>query len=180
MSPTKSNGVTVGGVNASLLADSDIPTTRGEPATLNLRLSRDLEITQPRHKRRAELLKYEEFAGEAALGRELGGVPFINESPQPAWPVDSHIVAVEYGSDIATESIWGYIQAVTDESTLRSSVDLIGEQPYGDDYGRTYGSRIADANTYRVSLDIVKLAPLSEYATRDDLVADLSPDISQL
>lgn len=180
MKPTNPNDVTVAGINASLLADTEIAGKRGDTITLQLLFDRDLDILKPRHKRRAEILEYEEFAGEADIGRQLGGKPYIKESPQAVWPVESHIVRVEYGSDIATESIWGYIEAVTDNSTLRSSVDLVGQEPYGDIYGRTYGSRFADANTYRVSVDVTKLAPLSEYASRSDLLADLSPNVSQL
>lgn len=105
------------------------------------------------------LRQYLEYAGEADYGTGLGGTVFVREHPLEAWPVDSHIVAVEPGPGVAhTEAFWGLITGGSDDS-----------QVVGDRQG-----------VFRLTLEVVRLADRDEYDDRAELLAGLNPPLNQL
>lgn len=177
MSPNKPKNVTVAGFEATPV-NIRPGRKRGEASTLALVFNDISSVAYYRFVKR-----FEEFAGEADFGQLLGGKPFVREHPLEQWPVDSHIVPVVYGDEVAEDrSFWGVIVAVDDASTFIADTvkgdSSYGTKPYSiEPYGEAFEP---SDNHYRLNLDVVKLAPLEDYADRSELLADLSPSVNQL
>lgn len=177
MDPTDPKNVTIDEIEFRPI-DSRPARRRGDTATVEI-LADDVSPVAT-----YRLIKrYEEYAGEADFGQLLGGRPYVREHPLNEWPVDSHIVPVVYGSDLRDEqSFWGVITGLNDDSRTieetQTGGDSYGTKPYGiEPYGEAFEKT---SNTYRLSIDIVKLADIDEYADRDELLEDLSPTVNQL
>ena len=177
MEPNDPKNVTIGGIEATP-ADIRPSRKRGDEATLEVVFDDVSAVAYYRL-----LKRYEEYAGEADTGQLLGGKPYVREHPLEQWPVDSHIVPVVYGEELAEdESFWGVITEVSDDSQYIADTETgdesYGVKPYGiEPYGEAYEP---SGNHYRIGLEIVKLAEYSEYSDRSALLADLNPTVSQL
>ena len=125
------DGTTVGGVDGGTASTAD---------------------TDPARQRYEELRQYGEFAGAATVERLIGGEVTIAESPQPAWPVDSHVVFIDTADSITT-SFWALITGYDDASRTRP----------------------LDARRYIVSFELAFLADGAAYDSVDELKDDLAP-----
>ena len=113
--------------------------------------------TDPARQRYEDLRRYGEFAGEATVERLIGGGATIAESPQPAWPVDSHVVFIDTQDSITTP-FWALITSYDDASRTRP----------------------LDARRYIVSFELAFLADGAAYDSVDELKDDLAPVTVQL
>lgn len=171
--PTTPKGVTIGEIEARLEA-SQPSEKRGEPTGLDIYIQY-IEDGETQSSRYRGLKDLQQYAGEADFGMQMGGKPHLQEHPQDYWPVDSHVVPVVVGSEIyEIESFWGLITGISDESVIVAPPTGYGYS-YGDDYGDG-----RNPNLYRLSVDIVTLADIDEYANREELLADLSPVLNQM
>ena len=89
-------------------------------------------------------------------------------------------MSVVYGDEHADRSFWGVITSVEDNSQIFAPPR--DARPYGiASYSTTpYGERTPTGNIYRLDVKIAPLARIEEYADRDALFADLTPDTTQL
>lgn len=168
--PTNPKGITIAGIEAT--PEDSRPTPQiGESTTVNLLFEDVPELAAPGDRYEA-LRKYGQYAGEATHGRLLGGSPYLLEHPTDDWPVDTHVAAVVYGRENGTDDPWwGVIVGVDDETKTLGN---------GRAATKATGAAEQTDNIYRLSVEIVKLAPLSAYADANELLSDLSPTTNQL
>lgn len=113
--------------------------------------------TDPARDRYETLRQYGEFAGAATVERLIGGDVTIAESPQPAWPVDSHVVYIDTHDSITTP-FWALVTGYDDASRTRP----------------------LEARRYIVSFELAFLADGDAYDSVDELKDDLAPVTVQL
>ena len=113
--------------------------------------------TTPARQRYEQLRRYGEFAGGATVERLIGGEVTIAESPQPAWPVDSHVVFVDTDDEITTP-FWALITGYDDASRTKP----------------------VDARRFIVSFELAFLADGDAYESVDELKTDLAPVTVQI
>ena len=183
--PVDDSGITIGTVDALLLS-SQPSEKRGESTTLEIVLQH-LPEDRPKSLRYQTLKQYQQYAGEAVYGTVLGGDAYFREHPQEYWDQASHVVPVVTGDDVhEIRDFWGVITNVDDSDTT-----IIGEPDeaiigggYGEDYGASYGGEIVGStqtdNHYQLSIEIVPVGDVEEFADREDVFADLSPPLNQM
>ena len=177
--PTDPKRVTVGEVEATPL-DTRPSRKLGETTTVELLFQDDTGLQLSPGERYMIFKRYQTYAGEASYGALIGGEAFVRERPTTNWPVESHVVSVVYGDDHTDRSFWGVITSVEDNSQIFAPPR--DARPYGiASYSTTpYGERTPTGNIYRLDVKIAPLARIEEYADRDALFADLTPDTTQL
>ena len=175
--PTDPKRVTVGEVEATPL-DTRPSRKLGETTTVELLFQDDTGLQLSPGERYTLIKRYQTYAGEASYGAIIGGEAFVRERPTTNWPVESHVVSVVYGDEHTDRSFWGVITSVEDNSQIFGPPD----RSYGiASYSTTpYGERKPTGNIYRLDVKIAPLARIEEYADRDALFADLTPDTTQL
>ena len=114
------------------------------------------DVQFPR-RRYEELRQYGEYAGAATVERLIGGEVTISESPQPAWPVDSHVVFVDTDDEITTP-FWALITGYDDASRTKP----------------------VDARRFIVTFEMAFLADGDAYDSVDELKDDLAPVTVQI
>ena len=153
--PTHPQSVMIGEVEARLLATQPSE-ARGEATTLQVVLQH-LPDGNPQTERYRALKDYQQYAGEADFGNLMGGKPHLREHPQDYWPVESHVVPITTGSEIyEIVDFWGLIDNVDDSETV------IVDEP-----GRS--------NHYQLTIDIISIADIAGYQTRDAVIDEYSP-----
>lgn len=103
-----------------------------------------------------QLRKLVQYAGSATTQMSVDGVPLVREQIPERSDLDSHIVAIEpIGEHLAWASgAWVLVTGARDTS------------------------HIAEINAHlTVELQVTVLAPLTEYASRSDLRADMAPPV---
>ena len=175
--PTDPKRVVVGEVEATPL-DTRPSRKLGDTTTVELLFQDDTGLQLSPGERYTLIKRYQTYAGEASYGAIIGGEAFVRERPTPNWPVESHVVSVVYGDEHTDRSFWGVITSVEDNSRIFAPPD----RSYGiTSYGTTpYGVTTPTGNIYRLDVEISPLARIEEYADRDALFADLTPDTTQL
>ena len=182
--PERDKAVTLDGIEAT--PENIRPARKlGEETDISLHIDSDASLDTSAPVRYRLLRQFEVYAGEANVSKALGGRAYVRETPLDIWPVDSHIVPVIYGDGIVDdESFWGVIDAVEDNSTILGPPETGDGEAYGmtvygfDQYGELAVG--PGPNHYRLSISITTLAPLREYDSRSELLADLSPVVNQL
>ena len=176
--PTDPKRVTVGEVEATPL-DTRPSRKLGDTTTVELLFQDDTGLQLSPGERYMLFKRYQTYAGEASYGTIIGGEAFVRERPTTNWPVESHVVSVVYGDDHTDRSFWGVITSVEDNSQIFAPPD---RSYYGiTSYSTTpYGGIKPTGNIYRLDAEIAPLARIEEYADRDALFADLTPDTTQL
>ena len=175
--PTDPKRVTVGEVEATPL-DTRPSRKLGETTTVELLFQDDTGLQLSPGERYTLIKRYQTYAGEASYGAIIGGEAFVRERPTTNWPVESHVVSVVYGDEHTDRSFWGVITSVEDNSQIFGPpVRAYGITSYGT---TPYGETTPTGNIYRLDVEIAPLARIEEYADRDALFADLTPDTTQL
>jgi len=179
--PTDPKRVTVGEVEATPL-DTRPSRKLGDTTTVELLFQDDTGLQLSPGERYMIFKRYQTYAGEASYGAIIGGEAFVRERPTTNWPVESHVVSVVYGDEHTDRSFWGVITSVEDNSQIFAPPDRsYGIASYSTTpYGETTADTTPTGNIYRLDVEIARLARIEEYADRDALFADLTPDTTQL
>lgn len=142
---------TIDGIEADGLVGQTPTLTRAETITLAFIFRRSTGSGQDYD----DLREYLEWASERSirLGTTDTGVPWVRERLPSRASVDSLIVPVETGADVEDiDGLWGAIVSGEDQSEPPSDIR-------------------------RVTIDVSILADIDEYATREELLADLGSEV---
>lgn len=131
--------------------------TRGERTDLEFVFWYDQDIdgsdTDGHVRRYEDLREYGDFAGSMSVERAATGQPHYAERLPNDAPVDSLVLDFRPGADVdATPGFWGIVKAVQDDSRFTADVA-------------------------RLTLQVVVLAELGEFASRSDVQAALGEGV---
>jgi len=98
---------------------------------------------------------YAKHAGADAVGRLENGEPWVRDASRSAWPVDSNVVEISYGSEHSgVADVWALVTGIGDES----------DPPY----------------VYEPTVSFVPLAAAADYADRTALLDAIATPSVQL
>lgn len=143
---------TVAGTDIDGVATTDPSEQRGEEMTLTCAFDVNSESGTARDTRYDAVKDYLAYAHTVTWGVDEPGDVWFRLKTNSNDPADSHVVKVEPGPDVDVNAFWGLV---------------IGGDPQTD----------GPWSTKLLELDVVYLAPLSDYADRDAVETALGESI---